>query len=75
MSKIVEFCQKIDYNSLILTGPIDDKELKKHQNTQKTEMQKEIKLIKTWLKEKLFNYHPCKQCKYISSNWEKSFCD
>ena len=28
MSKIVEFYQKIDCNSLILTGPIDDKELK-----------------------------------------------
>ena len=47
MSKIVEFYQKIDYNSLILTGPIDDKEVKKHQNTQKIEMQKDIKLLST----------------------------
>ena len=69
MSKIVEFYQKIDYNSLILTGPIDDKEVKKHQNTQKTEMQKDIKLIKIWLKEKSFNHHPRKQCKCISSIW------
>ena len=71
MSKIVEFYQKIDYNSLILTVPIENKESKECQNTQKTETQKDIKLIKTWLKEKSFNHHPRKQCKCISSIWEK----
>ena len=71
MSKIVEFYQKIDYNSLILTGPVDDKEVKKHQTTQKIEMQKDIKYLSTWLKEKSFDHQPPKQCKCFSSNWAK----
>ena len=28
MSKIAEFCQKIDYNSLILSDPIENNESK-----------------------------------------------
>ena len=51
ISKIADFYKKIDCNSLILTDPIENKDSKEYQNTQKTETQKDIKLIKSWLNE------------------------
>ena len=34
-------------------------------------MQKDIKYLSTWLKEKSFDHQPPKQCKCFSSNWAK----